>query len=289
MNRQRLFTKQHFRTIFKEILDLKNSKGIILVFASSICALLLVLFVFMHERKINSEPEPVSVSVANEIETTSIDLSQYQINNRIINLGVSSDSIPASASIDVPFVDQNPELPTGCEITSLTEVLNYYGFNVNKEYMARNYLPMSEVTQPGCFIEYFLGSPWKSNGSGCFAPAIIKAANNFFKDNSSHLQAISMSYSSIESLFEQIANGYPVIVWTCFDYDIDEIEYKLITYDNGSSFYWPSYEHCVVLSGYDLEAQTVTLADPTYGIVEQSIDDFESYYQKFFYQAVVVK
>ena len=264
-------------------------KGIILVFASSICALSLVLFAYLYEHNISAQPEPVSVSIASEIETTSIDLSQYQINNRIISLGASSDSIPSSASIDVPFVNQNPELPTGCEITSLTEVLNYYGFNVDKEYMARNYLPMSETAQPGCFIEYFLGSPWKSNGSGCFAPAIIKAANNFFKDNNSKLKAVSMSYSSIEALFEQISDGYPVIVWTCFDYDIDQIEYKLITYDNGSSFYWPSYEHCVVLSGYDIDSNTVTLADPTYGIVEQSIDDFESYYQKFFYQAVVVK
>ena len=37
-------------------------------------------------------------------------------------------------------LNQNPELPTGCEITSLTSVLNYYGCNVDKTTMADEYL-----------------------------------------------------------------------------------------------------------------------------------------------------
>lgn len=37
-------------------------------------------------------------------------------------------------------LNQNPELPTGCEITSLTSVLNYYGCNVDKTTMADVYL-----------------------------------------------------------------------------------------------------------------------------------------------------
>ena len=42
--------------------------------------------------------------------------------------------------IPVRHIAQNPELPTGCEITSLTMVLNYLGYNVSKTYMADNYL-----------------------------------------------------------------------------------------------------------------------------------------------------
>ena len=34
-------------------------------------------------------------------------------------------------------LNQNPELPTGCEITSLTSVLNYYGCNVDKNNYGR--------------------------------------------------------------------------------------------------------------------------------------------------------
>ena len=43
--------------------------------------------------------------------------------------------------IDVPTILQYPELPNGCEITSLTAVLNYFGIDVHKTEMADDYLP----------------------------------------------------------------------------------------------------------------------------------------------------
>ena len=33
---------------------------------------------------------------------------------------------------DFEIIYQEPELPTGCEITALTMVLHYYGFDVDK-------------------------------------------------------------------------------------------------------------------------------------------------------------
>ena len=41
----------------------------------------------------------------------------------------------------VPVILQNPELPNGCEITTLTAVLNYYGAETSKLEMDQNYLP----------------------------------------------------------------------------------------------------------------------------------------------------
>lgn len=35
--------------------------------------------------------------------------------------------------------------------------------------------------------------------------------------------------------------------------------------------------------------QDGNFADPTYGIVTHTIDEFTDYYQKFFYQAAVIK
>ena len=55
------------------------------------------------------------------------------------------------------WVNQYPELPTGCEITALTSVLNYYGYNVKKETMADDYLKKGS----GSFYEMFLGNPRK--------------------------------------------------------------------------------------------------------------------------------
>lgn len=191
--------------------------------------------------------------------------------------------------LDVPFISQEPDLPTGCEITSLAEVLHFYGFNVDKEILATNYLPMRDTADAGCFIDYFLGSPWDEHGSGCFAPAIVTAANSFLKNNNSNLTAHVISYSSVHSLFEYVAAGNPVIVWTSYDYSVKDITYREVPLSDGEYFSWPSYEHCVVLSGYNLTDRTVTFADPTYGIVTHTIDEFTDYYQKFFYQAAVIK
>ena len=42
---------------------------------------------------------------------------------------------------DFEIIEQYPELPTGCEITAMTMVLNYYGYNVDKVTMALDYMP----------------------------------------------------------------------------------------------------------------------------------------------------
>ena len=36
---------------------------------------------------------------------------------------------------------QNPELPTGCEITALTQTLNFYGFDIDKVNLCDTFMP----------------------------------------------------------------------------------------------------------------------------------------------------
>ena len=83
--------------------------------------------------------------------------------------------IPASHVIsDFPIIYQMPELPTGCEITAATMVLNYYEFQVDKTVMAEQYLPTLYSTgiyygQDGRTYgndmnAYFIGDPRTENG-----------------------------------------------------------------------------------------------------------------------------
>lgn len=262
-------------------------KRILLI--SSALALIITIYICVEEIKKRNTPTDFKVSVISQQETSSVDTSKYSSNIILTTAAENDITFEQTVELDVPFVNQNPELPTGCEITSLTSVLLYLGFNIDKQTLARNYLPMSNETGEGMFINYFFGSPWQTSGMGCFAPAIVTAANNFLTYNQSDKKAYSISYSSVNTLFSELSNGNPVIVWTSFNYNEKEIIYKDIAQPNGSHFSWPSYEHCVVLSGYDLENNTVTLTDPTYGIVQRNLDDFTYFYQKYFYQAVVIK
>lgn len=261
----------------------------IIILISSVAALIFVVTMYLDSSK-DKNKNDASVVVSATSETSSQDFDYvYSDKHEYTTAAESSRNIPSKMQLDVPFISQEPDLPTGCEITSLAEVLHFYGFNVDKEILATNYLPMRDTADAGCFIDYFLGSPWDEHGSGCFAPAIVTAANSFLKNNNSNLTAHVISYSSVHSLFEYVAAGNPVIVWTSYDYSVKDITYREVPLSDGEYFSWPSYEHCVVLSGYNLTDMTVTFADPTYGIVTHTIDEFTDYYQKFFYQAAVIK
>lgn len=49
-------------------------------------------------------------------------------------------SVFGKVLLDVPVINQYPELPIGCEITSAAAVLQYLGFDVDKLYLTDNYL-----------------------------------------------------------------------------------------------------------------------------------------------------
>ncbi len=259
---------------------------------SLLCILLLLacILAFPLCRRVLFTSNPAAnesiISVTNAAETLDMPISS---NTAGSESSIGDENIPDSARVDVAYISQYPELPTGCEITSLTEVLNFYGYDIDKEYMAEKYLPMRQTMDDGCFSHFFLGSPWDPNGSGCFAPAIQTAANNFLANSSSSLYAYNMSFSSVSILFSEVAQGHPVIVWTSGDYSTPDVSYTDITLSNGKIFSWPSTEHCVVLCGYDLNSQTVTFADPMLGIVSRPLEQFSDYYAKYFCQAVVIK
>ena len=108
---------------------------------------------------------------------------------------VDETPLPESSSIsDFEFTGQMPELPTGCEITSLTMVLNYYGYSVDKMTMALEYLPTlgwndTYYGEDGSLYgndiyNYFIGNPQsETDGLSCGAGAIVTAADGYLADN----------------------------------------------------------------------------------------------------------
>ena len=251
-----------------------NSRAPLTVFFLSLIILIALFIYYFFNNHNNHKPDSsLSMSVDNIIETSSIepDYIKSAVNEYSISSNDNTD-YPDSFSLDIPYISQYPQLPTGCEITALAEVLHYLGYNIDKEELARNYLDMKDIAT-----------------KGCFAPAIANAANAFFKANDIRHSAYIMSYQPPEMLYVRLAMGHPVIVWTCFDYNVTEIKYNEVVLDDGTVFTWPRNEHCVALAGYDIVKRTVTLADPTYGIVERDMDKFEDYYKRYYYQAVVIE
>ena len=181
---------------------------------------------------------------------------------------------------DFEIVRQLPELPTGCEITALTMMLNYYGCPVDKTIMAEKYLP----TAPAEFYEgtdgrlygpdmeaHFVGDPF-SSGYVCGTEAVMSAADAYLAGRSSSLRAKDLTGAEPEELYNYVSDGIPVLVWVTIGMqERDEVQ-GWYTQD-GRWMDWSRNDHGAVLIGYD--EGTVTIADPLSGLRVYSRDRFE--------------
>lgn len=189
---------------------------------------------------------------------------------------------------------QSPELPTGCEATSLTMILNFLGYNVSKTDIAKNYLPKSNnfYTYNGKnygpdFRTTFPGNPFTNNGYGCFAPAIIKTANNYFSNNGNKEEVTVKDLSGCvpSVLYDYIDEGIPVIVWATMYMMSPSFGESWYT-PSGDLLTWINHEHCLVLNGYD--DKNVTLCDPLVGVTTYSRNLFETRFEQLGSQAIVI-
>lgn len=190
--------------------------------------------------------------------------------------------LPNSCYINVKWVSQKPELPTGCEITSLTTVLNYYGYNVSKEVMADDYL---EKGYGSCY-KMFLGNPRNEHSFGCMAQPIVNAANKYFIDVQSSKRAVNVSGSEFETILEYVSKEIPMIVWNTIDMKEAYVSTELEL--DGEKYEWISPEHCVVVIGYNLEKNEVYVSDPWTGTVTRNLTVFKERYNSLNKQAVYI-
>ena len=188
--------------------------------------------------------------------------------------------------LGVKYVSQYPSLPNGCEITSLATVLNFYGYNISKEDLAREYLKKGEVGSSN-FYKEFVGDPFKNNSFGCYAPVIVDAANSYLSAADSPLRAVDLTGSDFKELLWWVREGTPVIVWGAANISV-EPAFSIEWIVDGEYLIWKTNLHCMVLSGYDTRKNTVIVSDPMRGIKEYDMDAFVKRFKQFYSQAVIL-
>lgn len=96
---------------------------------------------------------------------------------------------------------QNPELPTGCEMTAVTMMLRYAGVNINK-FQVANETPRSSNGDYG-----FVGNPYSVTGWWVFPTGIAPVVQN-------HLGTSQvMTGASLAAIQEKLNIGHLVVVW----------------------------------------------------------------------------
>lgn len=227
-------------------------------------------------------------------ENTADDTSETTVSRTIITSRVRKEYDNNSVYIDMENVLQLPELPVGCEITALTILLRYCGFDADKTDLARNYLPKGGnyrtedgKTYKDSFFDYFIGDPF-SRGYGCFANAIVKAANSYIADHGGGFTVKNISGSHPDVLYDYLAAGTPVLCWATDGMIEPEYYETWYDYDTGEQLDWYLNEHCFVLAGFNMSGDIVTLNDPMKGIIDYNINKFETRYDQMYRQAIVI-
>lgn len=227
-----------------------------------------------------AEPEESS-----QLQITDGDASSEESKAAVGKTPVTVDQLPSSFRLDVPDILQNPELPTGCESVALTMALMYEGFSLEKTTIADEYLVYTENDN---LAEGYYGDPYSENGAGCFPPALIKTADLYLQAQQSDLRGVDLTGVSLQDLFLYVAGDMPVIVWNTMY--MSEPNFTGEEFDlNGITYRWYNAEHCVVLSGYDLDRGVVYINDPLEGIVERDLAAFEAYYDEIGRFAIVLQ
>ncbi len=253
---------------------------IIIFFVVLVIGFGIFLFVVQKKYKVESKEEP------SETETVTVTEAKIEetveLEEEITDFQLDQEGEFEKHLIMDGFL-QFPELPTGCEAVSLTNVLNYYGFNLDKFEIVDNYLLYATEEYPIGFG----GNPYEEEGTCIFPKGIVDTANNFLTEQDSDLRAYEISGTDFSDLYEYIQQGIPVLLWVTDTWDYPEYSDVIYQYEN--YIYYDYYEeHCVVFSGYYREDNVVEIQDPHCGIQVIDRDTIESVYDACGMLAVII-
>lgn len=186
--------------------------------------------------------------------------------------------------INVPFITQVDNYPTGCESVSTVMALRHIGNYISVDKFIDSYLNKTGVPfDPNIS---FGGNPKTTYGYGCYAPVIQKALDKVLDGTGYYAETLKdVSLASLCSQY--IDNNIPVIMWATMYMNPPYISSTWMF--NGQKIKWVAPEHCLLLVGYD--ENNYIFNDPlqNQALTFYSKSSVETAYQGLYKQAVVIK
>ncbi|MED0673410.1 C39 family peptidase [Aneurinibacillus aneurinilyticus] len=164
--------------------------------------------------------------------------------------------LPAEADlIDAPLISQLPELPRGCEVTSLAMLLQFANIDVGKMELAdevkkdsTSYYEKDDVIYFGNPYDGFVGDMYTftNPGLGVYHGPIKDLAKRYLPD-----QVIDMTGSDFQDVLHSLSRGTPV--WVISTSRFSRLPDSLFeTWQTPTGPVTITYkEHSVLLTGYD--------------------------------------
>ena len=221
---------------------------------------------------IKNDPGKKSIIVASNPN------QDQNIPNDSINEKQQKPLVKANVMIDAPIVKQYPELPRGCEVTSLAMLLLHAGVQTDKMELAQKvkkdttpYKKIDGVINYGDPNDGFIGDMYslENRGYGVYHKPIKDLAETYLPD-----KILDLTGSEFNELERQLSNGVPVWI-------ITNVTYKELPSSYFQNWQTPNgpikityKEHSVLITGYDPDY--IYFNDPITGInnKQASKEDF---------------
>ena len=193
--------------------------------------------------------------------------------------------------LDVPLENQfdAPALENGCEVTALSMLLSFYGYDTTKNQLAEqlNYVPVFNADgthgDPNeGFVGEISGGDW---AMGVYVPPIAALAQEIVQMDY-HTEA--KTEAKLKDIKSALQDGKPVWTSVTIDFEVpDENDFVTWTTNNGEVQVTPLIHSCVV-TGFD--DQLIYVNDP-YGTKnrEVPIDEFEQIFTAMGGQMLTLK
>lgn len=170
--------------------------------------------------------------------------------------------VPTSAQLDAPLVLQNPELPSGCEITSLTMLLQFAGIakdkmelvpEIRKDETPLKWNPDGTIQSWGNPHAGYVGDmTGKSKGFGVYHEPVFDLLKSYVPT------AVDLTGGDFEQVERQVAAGIPVVAWTTIGYGKPS---RWVEWESPDGLVRTTFsEHAVLVVGFD--EKNVYVNDP---------------------------
>lgn len=157
---------------------------------------------------------------------------------------------PKKAQLDIPYTKQRPSLPSGCEATSLSMALNYYGISVTKEEIAQEHIYAdAELIRDEDHTIQMWGNPLQGYVGDPFSVGYTIFPNILKQQADQYIPSMDSTGANLETLEYFVAQGKPVLVWVTIEYETPNERFWQTK--EGKEVYAPTPLHNVVLTGYD--------------------------------------
>ncbi|MDB6232393.1 C39 family peptidase [Lactobacillus amylovorus] len=192
----------------------------------------------------------------------------YLFNKNKINDEIDWMTMKQEQKLNVPLENQMPDLPNGCEVTSLSMLMNYYGIRVSKNELAETIQHVDSFTDGGKYRgnphQGFVGHMTIANAGWC---VYNEPLYNVARKYTSHIENITGS--DFLSLIKLVSNGHPVMIITTTTFNkVNNMQ----TWDTntGKVNVTPS-SHACVITGYSKPKKVVYVNNP-YGYKNQPVN-----------------